>query len=116
MSRERFTPAAAAGAVIFTYLRVPAPSILCLAAPPTRKECVVYRASSMRAVRRRVSRLVAICAGVNASSPISPPSRTLGNGNPDPSARVWGYGKALRALGEVFEKSGRKPKEYAFNC
>ena len=84
VSRERFTPAAAADAVILTSLRAPAPSILWLAAPLTRKEYIVYRVSSMRAVRRRVWRLLAICAGVNASSPISPPSRTLGNRNPDP--------------------------------
>ena len=29
--------------------------------------------------------------------------------------RVWGYGRALRALREIFEKSGRKPEEYALH-
>ena len=39
----------------------------------------------VRIYEHRVAwRLVAICAGVNASYPISPPSRTLGNRNPDP--------------------------------
>ena len=43
VSRERFTPAAAADAVILTCRRAPAPSILWLAAPLTRKECIAYR-------------------------------------------------------------------------
>ena len=57
LSRERFIPAAAADAVTPTYLRatvadfhptysirtsVAVPSMLWLAAPPARKECIVY--------------------------------------------------------------------------
>ena len=46
----------------------------------------MYRLSSMPAARRWVWRSVVICAGVNASSPFSPPSRPLGNKSYDPSA------------------------------
>ena len=66
VSRERFTPTAAADAVTLTYLRATAAdfhptysrrmsmavsSMLWLAAPPTRKECIVYRLYSMPAAR-----------------------------------------------------------------
>ena len=47
VSRERFTPAAAADAVILTCLRAPAPSILWLAPSLTRNECIVFRVSSI---------------------------------------------------------------------
>ena len=43
----------------------------------------MYRLSSMPTARRWVGRLILICAGVYASSPLS---RTLGNRNPDCSA------------------------------
>ena len=45
------------------------PSMLWLAAPLIRKECIVYRLTSMPAARRWVGRLVVICAGVNARFP-----------------------------------------------
>ena len=51
VSRERFTPAAAADAVILTCLRAPAPPILWLAALLTRNGCIVYRVSSVEFVR-----------------------------------------------------------------
>ena len=46
----------------------------------------MYRLWSVPVARRWVWRLVVICAGVSASSPFSPPSRTLVKQTPDPSA------------------------------
>ena len=74
VSRERFTPAAAADAVILACLRAPAPSILWLDAPLTRKECIVYRVSSMRTVADESG---GWWPSVPASTPVPPAPRLL---------------------------------------
>ena len=54
VSRERFTPAAVADAVIVWRLRAPAPPILWLDAPLTRKECIEYRVLHESRLQKRV--------------------------------------------------------------
>ena len=102
VSRERFAPLdGGTDAVTPTYMLATAgdlhptyamrtfmavPSIWWLAPPPTRKECNVYRLSSIRCPQKWVWRFEVICAGVSAKFPFSPRSRTLGNKKPAPSA------------------------------
>ena len=81
VSRERSTPDADAFAVATTYMCAttaylhPAHSlrtsmvIPSMSASPTRMGCIVYRLSSMPAACRWAGRFVAICGGVQASSP-----------------------------------------------
>ena len=101
-SREGFVPFDAdADAVIPTYLLATATDLHptysmkmfmavhpCGDSPPlpTRKECSEYRLCSIPAARKWAWRFEVICAGVSASFPLSPLSRTLGKKNPEPSA------------------------------